>query len=147
MNSTYPQWETFDTSKLPNQLVPAIIQDSTTLQVLMLGYMNEEAYTKTISEGKVTFYSRTRQALWTKGETSGHYLELVSISIDCDKDTLLIRAIPHGPTCHTGSKTCWGEQTAEGLRTRMRRQIQSWQTLPWRSRPRRSSQTPFRALP
>ena len=113
MNSTYPQWETFDTSKLPNQLVPAIIQDSTTLQVLMLGYMNEEAYTKTISEGKVTFYSRTRQALWTKGETSGHYLELVSISIDCDKDTLLIRAIPHGPTCHTGSKTCWGEQTAE----------------------------------
>ena len=81
-----------------NGLVPAIIQDSVTLNVLMLGYMNEEAYKKTISTKKVTFYSRSRKCLWTKGETSGNYLELVSIKTDCDNDTLLIRAIPHGPT-------------------------------------------------
>ena len=92
-----------------NGLVPAIIQDSVTLNVLMLGYMNEEAYKKTVSTKKVTFYSRTRKCLWTKGETSGNYLELVSIKTDCDNDTLLIRAIPHGPTCHTGTDTCWGE--------------------------------------
>lgn len=92
-----------------NGLVPAIIQDSVTLNVLMLGYMNEEAYKKTISTKKVTFYSRSRKCLWTKGETSGNYLELVSIKTDCDNDTLLIRAIPHGPTCHTGTDTCWGE--------------------------------------
>ena len=92
-----------------NGLVPAIIQDSVTLNVLMLGYMNEEAYKKTVSTKKVTFYSRTRKRRWTKGETSGNYLELVSIKTDCDNDTLLIRAIPHGPTCHTGTDTCWGE--------------------------------------
>ena len=92
-----------------NGLVPAIIQDSVTLNVLMLGYMNEEAYKKTNSTKKVTFYSRSRKCLWTKGETSGNYLELVSIKTDCDNDTLLIRAIPHGPTCHTGTDTCWGE--------------------------------------
>ena len=92
-----------------NGLVPAIIQDSVTLNVLMLGYMNEEAYKKTVSTKKVTFYSRSRKYLWTKGETSGNYLELVSIKTDCDNDTLLIRAIPHGPTCHTGTDTCWGE--------------------------------------
>lgn len=92
-----------------NGLVPAIIQDSVTLNVLMLGYMNEEAYKKTVSTKKVTFYSRSRRCLWTKGETSGNYLELVSIKTDCDNDTLLIRAIPHGPTCHTGTDTCWGE--------------------------------------
>lgn len=92
-----------------NGLVPAIIQDSVTLNVLMLGYMNEEAYKKTISTKKVTFYSRSRKCLWTKGETSGNYLGLVSIKTDCDNDTLLIRAIPHGPTCHTGTDTCWGE--------------------------------------
>ena len=90
-------------------MVPAIIQDSVTLNVLMLGYMNEEAYKKTVSTKKVTFYSRSRKCLWTKGETSGNYLELVSIKTDCDNDTLLIRAIPHGPTCHTGTDTCWGE--------------------------------------
>lgn len=93
-----------------NGLVPAIIQDSVTLNVLMLGYMNEEAYKKTVSTKKVTFYSRSRKCLWTKGETSGNYLELVSIKTDCDNDTLLIRAIPHGPTCHTGTDTCWGEE-------------------------------------
>ena len=92
-----------------NGLVPAIIQDSVTLNVLMLGYMNEEAYKKTVSTKKVTFYSRSRKCLWTKGETSGNYRELVSIKTDCDNDTLLIRAIPHGPTCHTGTDTCWGE--------------------------------------
>ena len=92
-----------------NGLVPAIIQDNVTLKVLMLGYMNEEAYKKTVSTKKVTFYSRSRKCLWTKGETSGNYLELVSIKTDCDNDTLLIRAIPHGPTCHTGTDTCWGE--------------------------------------
>ena len=92
-----------------NGLVPAKIQDSVTLNVLMLGYMNEEAYKKTVSTKKVTFYSRSRKCLWTKGETSGNYLELVSIKTDCDNDTLLIRAIPHGPTCHTGTDTCWGE--------------------------------------
>lgn len=90
-------------------LVPAIIQDATTMNVLMLGYMNREAYEKTVSTGRVTFYSRSRQCLWTKGETSGHYLELVSIASDCDNDTLLVKVHPNGPTCHTGTDTCWGE--------------------------------------
>lgn len=90
-------------------LVPAIIQDANTRQVLMLGYMNREAYEKTLASGRVTFYSRTRQRLWTKGEESGHFLELVDIKVDCDADTLLIQAHPHGPTCHTGTDTCWGE--------------------------------------
>ena len=91
-------------------LVPAIIQDSVTNNVLMLGFMNEESYKKTLMTKRVTFYSRSRKCLWTKGETSGNYLELVSMKVDCDNDTLLIRAIPHGPTCHTGNDTCWGEQ-------------------------------------
>lgn len=91
-------------------LVPAIIQDADTRQVLMLGYMNREAYEKTVQEGRVTFYSRTRQCLWTKGETSGHYLDVVSMKLDCDQDTLLVRVHPHGPVCHTGTDTCWGEK-------------------------------------
>ncbi|MCQ2366248.1 MAG: bifunctional phosphoribosyl-AMP cyclohydrolase/phosphoribosyl-ATP diphosphatase HisIE [Akkermansia sp.] len=90
-------------------LVPAIIQDSTTRQVLMLGYMNREAYEKTLQERRVTFWSRSRNCLWTKGETSGNFLELVDIKADCDNDTLLVRAVPHGPVCHTGTDTCWGE--------------------------------------
>ena len=90
-------------------LVPAIIQDTTTKNVLMLGFMNEEAYKKTIETGHVTFWSRSRQTLWTKGETSGHFLNLVSIKNDCDNDTLLVRVNPVGPTCHTGTDTCWGE--------------------------------------
>lgn len=90
-------------------LVPAIIQDPTTKNVLMLGYMNREAYETTISSGKVTFFSRSRQCLWTKGETSGNYLHLVSIQEDCDHDTLLVKVHPEGPTCHTGTDTCWGE--------------------------------------
>ncbi len=91
-------------------LVPAIIQDADTRQVLMLGYMNQESYDKTLSTGLVTFYSRSRQTLWTKGETSGHYLRLVDMKIDCDRDTLLVRVHPEGPTCHTGTDTCWGEE-------------------------------------
>lgn len=91
-------------------LVPAIIQDANTLQVLMLGYMNQEAYEKTCQENKVTFFSRTKNRLWTKGEESGNFLQVVSISLDCDQDTLLIRAIPQGPTCHLGTQTCWAEE-------------------------------------
>ena len=102
-----------DAAKLPGGLVPAVIQDARTLQVLMLGYMNEEAYNKSLAEGRVTFYSRSRQCLWTKGETSGNWLDIVSVAADCDNDTLLVRVIPHGPTCHTGSKTCFGEAVPE----------------------------------
>ena len=93
-------------------LVPAIVQDSVTMKVLMLGFMNEEAYDKTLSSGKVTFYSRSRKCLWTKGATSGNYLNVVSIKADCDNDTLLIQARPDGPVCHTGTDTCWGEDNA-----------------------------------
>lgn len=92
-----------------NGLVPAIIQDNRTLKVLMLGFMNEEALQKTLSTKKVTFYSRSRKCLWTKGETSGNYLNVVSVKCDCDNDTLLIKAIPDGPVCHTGADTCWHE--------------------------------------
>ena len=91
-------------------LIPAIIQDSFTNKVLMLGYMNPEAYRKTLELGRVTFYSRTKRRLWTKGEESGHYLEVVDIKCDCDNDTILIKVIPHGPTCHKGTDTCWGEK-------------------------------------
>lgn len=91
-------------------LVPAIIQDSVTGKVLMLGYMNEESFAKTQESGRVCFYSRTRQCLWTKGETSGNYLNVVSIKADCDQDTLLIQVKPCGPVCHTGTDTCWGEE-------------------------------------
>lgn len=94
-------------------LVPAIIQDAATKNVLMLGFMNEEAYQKTVQTGHVTFWSRTRQTLWTKGETSGHYLNLVSMKVDCDNDTLLVRVHPIGPTCHTGTDTCWGEENVQ----------------------------------
>ena len=90
-------------------LVPAIIQDADTRNVLMLGFMNKEAYEKTLQTKHVTFWSRTRQTLWTKGETSGHFLNLVDMKIDCDNDTLLVRVHPIGPTCHTGTDTCWGE--------------------------------------
>lgn len=93
-----------------NGLVPAIIQDATTSKVLMLGYMNEEAYKKTIETGKVTFFSRSKQRLWTKGEESGNFLNLVSTAVDCDNDTLLIKVNPVGPVCHTGNDTCWGEK-------------------------------------
>lgn len=91
-------------------LVPAIIQDAKTKNVLMLGFMNEEAYKKTIETKKVTFWSRTRKCLWTKGETSGNFLNLVDMKVDCDNDTLLVQVNPIGPTCHKGTDTCWAEE-------------------------------------
>ena len=94
-------------------LIPAIIQDAETKNVLMLGYMNEESLQKTIETQKVTFFSRSKQRLWTKGEESGNFLELVSIKNDCDGDTLLIQAKPVGPTCHTGADTCWQEANSD----------------------------------
>lgn len=96
-------------------LVPAIIQDNETQKVLMLGFMNEEAYQKTLDSGKVTFYSRTKQRLWTKGEESGNFLHVVSIKVDCDNDTLLIQVNPVGPVCHTGTDTCWGEKNEQDV--------------------------------
>lgn len=92
-----------------NGLVPCIIQDANTKVVLMLGYMNEEAYAKTMQEKRVTFYSRSKSRLWTKGESSGNYLHVISITSDCDQDTLLVKVIPQGPTCHTGADTCFNE--------------------------------------
>lgn len=99
--------KTLNFSIAADGLLPAIIQDVNTRTVLMLGYMNEEALTKTQESGNVTFYSRTKKRLWTKGEESGNFLELVSIKEDCDQDTLLIQVKPKGPTCHKGSDTCW----------------------------------------
>ena len=96
--------------KYADGLVPAIVQDNQTQKVLMLGFMNEEDLHRTESTGKVTFYSRSKQRLWTKGEESGNFLELKSIAVDCDHDTLLIKAHPLGPTCHTGADTCWSER-------------------------------------
>ncbi|MES1220676.1 MAG: bifunctional phosphoribosyl-AMP cyclohydrolase/phosphoribosyl-ATP diphosphatase HisIE [Bacteroidota bacterium] len=98
-----------DFSKYPDGLVPAIVQDVTTQRVLMLGFMNEEALLKTQQEGKVTFYSRSKQRLWTKGETSNNFLLVKEIINDCDNDTLLIKAMPTGPVCHTGADTCFNE--------------------------------------
>jgi phosphoribosyl-ATP pyrophosphohydrolase/phosphoribosyl-AMP cyclohydrolase len=101
-----------DFTKL-NGLIPAIIQDNTTNVVLMLGFMNEEAVAKTEETGQVTFFSRTKNRLWTKGEESGNFLNVVSIAADCDNDTLLIKVNPVGPVCHTGDDTCWGETNEE----------------------------------
>lgn len=105
---------TLDFNKMGG-LIPAIIQDVDTQKVLMLGYMNEEAYQKTLDTGIVTFFSRTRQTLWTKGETSGNFLHVVSIKADCDQDTLLIQVHPDGPVCHTGADTCWGEENKQDI--------------------------------
>lgn len=101
-----------DFTKL-NGLIPAIIQDNTTNVVLMLGFMNKEAVAKTEETGQVTFFSRTKNRLWTKGEESGNFLNVVSIAPDCDNDTLLIKVNPVGPVCHTGDDTCWGEENEE----------------------------------
>lgn len=98
-----------------NGLIPAIIQDSETRKVLMLGFMNREAYDRTMESGKVTFYSRSKKRLWTKGEESGNFLRVVSVKADCDDDTLLIEVNPAGPVCHTGTDTCWGEKNEEPL--------------------------------
>ena len=107
--------KTADFNKNPDGLLPAIIQDSKTQKVLMLGYMNAESLKKTQNSGKVTFYSRSKKRLWTKGEESGNFLYLVDIAIDCDLDTFLIKVKPNGPTCHTGTDTCWGEENIPSL--------------------------------
>ncbi|GAA4271721.1 bifunctional phosphoribosyl-AMP cyclohydrolase/phosphoribosyl-ATP diphosphatase HisIE [Aquimarina gracilis] len=104
-----------DFNKNGDGLVPAIVQDANTKNVLMLGYMNQEAYDKTLQTKNVTFYSRSKQRLWTKGEESGNFLNLVDIKNDCDKDTLLISVNPVGPTCHTGSDTCWNEKNEQSF--------------------------------
>jgi phosphoribosyl-ATP pyrophosphohydrolase/phosphoribosyl-AMP cyclohydrolase len=105
----------FNLDKTGNGLLPVIIQDATTLKVLMLGYMNEEAFGKSVETGLVTFWSRTRKALWTKGETSGNYLHVVDMWADCDGDTLLIKARPDGPTCHRGTTACFDTPEDEGF--------------------------------
>lgn len=101
--------------KKTDDIIPAIVQHANTMQVLMLGYMNKEAVDKTIAKGKVTFFSRTKNRLWTKGEESGNYLIVDEILQDCDNDTLLIKAFPQGPTCHTGSTSCFKEETSKGF--------------------------------
>ena len=106
-----------------NGLVPVIIQDDKTLQVLMLGYMDEAAFLKTREEGKVTFFSRSKNRLWTKGESSGNFLNVRDIQIDCDQDTILIKADPVGPTCHTGSTSCFKEETPKGFLYKLQQKI------------------------
>ena len=101
--------------KCADGLLPVVVQDAVTLKVLMVGYMNREAYDKTIAEGRVTFYSRSRECLWTKGETSGNYLTIKDMYVDCDKDTLLIKAYPAGPTCHRGTMSCFDTPKEEGF--------------------------------
>lgn len=97
-----------------NGLIPAVIQDARTGKVLMLGFMNEEAYEKTLKEKTVTFFSRTKERLWTKGETSGNFLHVKEIHLDCDQDTLLVKVLPEGPACHTGDETCFHDQSKDG---------------------------------
>ncbi|MCF0164538.1 MAG: bifunctional phosphoribosyl-AMP cyclohydrolase/phosphoribosyl-ATP diphosphatase HisIE [Bacteroidales bacterium] len=115
----------FDLSKTGDGLLPAIIQDDTTLKVLMLGYMNREAFEKSVETGLVTFWSRSRKALWTKGETSGNYLHINSMYKDCDSDTLLIRATPDGPTCHRGTTACFDTPDEEGFIRTLQKTIQT----------------------
>ena len=114
----------FNLSKTADGLLPVVIQDAATLRVLMLGYMNAEAFVQTQSTRLVTFYSRSRQALWTKGETSGNYLHVVEMYADCDADTLLIKAIPDGPTCHRGTTTCWDTPETDGFLFELERCVQ-----------------------
>lgn len=108
-------FDQFDLRKCADGLLPVIIQDAVTLRVLMLGYMNREAFDLTVASGNVTFYSRTRQTLWTKGETSGHFLKVVDMWTDCDADTLLIKANPIGPTCHRGTTACFDTPAEDGF--------------------------------
>jgi phosphoribosyl-ATP pyrophosphohydrolase/phosphoribosyl-AMP cyclohydrolase len=113
-------------SKSPDGLVPAIIQDAITSKVLMLGYMNQEAIDKTLNTGLVTFFSRSKNRLWTKGEESGNFLHYISVSVDCDQDSLLIKANPVGPVCHTGADTCWNElNTSENFLLDLEKIIES----------------------
>lgn len=106
-------------SKQPDGLLPVIVQDAVTLKVLMLGYMNREAFDRSMAEGRVTFFSRTRGCLWTKGETSGNYLTIESVYVDCDRDTLLVKAHPAGPTCHRGTASCFDTPEDEGFIRRL----------------------------
>lgn len=115
MNDTNLTFDSFNLAKNADGLLPVIIQDSVTLKVLMLGYMNREAFNLTVKTGNVTFYSRTRQTLWTKGETSGHFLKAVEMYADCDSDTLLIKAVPIGSTCHRGTTSCFDTPDSEGF--------------------------------
>lgn len=108
-------FDDFKLDKCADGLLPVVIQDATTLRVLMLGYMNREAFDLTVSSGKVTFFSRSRNTLWTKGETSGNYLDVVDMYADCDMDTLLIKAHPHGPTCHRGTVACFDTPESDGF--------------------------------
>lgn len=109
------EFDDFKLDKTGDGLLPVIVQDAVTLKVLMLGYMNAEAFDMTVESGNVTFYSRTRRSLWTKGETSGHFLKLVDMYVDCDKDTLLVKANPIGPTCHRGTTSCFDTDDNEGF--------------------------------
>lgn len=104
-----------DYNKYENGLVPAIVQDSMTKNVLMLGFMNEEAFLKTQETGKVTFFSRSKNRLWTKGEETGNYMQLIDVKLDCDNDSLLLQAQPQGPACHKGTDTCWGEKNVSNF--------------------------------
>lgn len=113
------KFDDFNFSKLADSLLPVIVQDAVTLKVLMLGYMNREAFERTVETGHVTFWSRTRCQLWTKGETSGHYLELVEMYPDCDSDALLVKANPIGPTCHRGTTSCFDTPDSEGFIRRL----------------------------
>lgn len=108
-------FDSFNLKKCADGLIPVIIQDAVSLKVLMLGYMNREAFEKTLDTGKVTFFSRTRQTLWTKGETSGNFLYVKDMYVDCDADTLLIKATPVGPTCHRGTESCFDSPEEEGF--------------------------------
>ena len=122
------KYSEFDLSKNADGLLPVIIQDATTLKVLMLGYMNEEAFERTVATGRVTFWSRSRQTLWTKGETSGNFLTVVSMYPDCDADTLLIQALPAGPTCHRGTTACFDTPESEGFIRTLEKVIQGRHT-------------------
>lgn len=117
-------FDDFNLEKCADGLLPVIVQDEATLRVLMLGYMNREAYDKTAAEGRVTFFSRTRNCLWTKGETSGNYLLVKDMYADCDCDTLLIKATPIGPTCHRGTVSCFDTPAEEGFIRHLQRVVQ-----------------------
>ena len=118
------KFDDFKLDKCADGLLPVIVQDAVTLKVLMLGYMNREAFDKSMAEGRITFFSRTRNTLWTKGETSGHYLNIVSVYADCDSDTLLVKANPIGPTCHRGTTSCFDTPEDEGFIRRLQSVVQ-----------------------
>ena len=118
------RFDDFNLEKCADGLLPVIVQDAATLKVLMLGYMNREAFDKTVAEGRVTFFSRTRSTLWTKGETSGNYLLVRDMYIDCDGDTLLVKAEPIGPTCHRGTTSCFDTPESEGFIRHLQQVVQ-----------------------